>query len=220
MNSKFYTLGISLLFTVLTLFIAGCGSSSSTPGKGTGSVSAKLVWDATGIPSQAKTASKAAAGVVSIRVIVSGADMSDIQKDFIESAGSGSVDGIPVGSGRTIKVLGLESGGLVRYQSQVDNITIRAGLNTDVGTLIMKQIAYILSGQVQKGPLIFGSSIWVSELDATLNPNGKTYISQTNDDLGNFYVGPNIGSNLIELLGVGYYMDELTGALSTSTITC
>lgn len=78
---------------------------------------------------------------------------------------------------------------------------------------------YSLSGQVQKGPLIFGSRIWVSELDTNLNPNGKTYLSQTKDDLGNFRISSSIGSNLVELLGMGYYMDEITGNLSTAPIT-
>ena len=79
--------------------------------------------------------------------------------------------------------------------------------------------SYTLSGQAQKGPLIFGSRIWVSELDTKLNPNGKSYLIQTTDDLGNFAVSSAIGSNLVEILGVGYYMDELSGNLSTSTIT-
>lgn len=78
---------------------------------------------------------------------------------------------------------------------------------------------FSLSGQVQKGPLIFGSSVWVSELDTALKPSGKIYLAQTTDDLGNFTVGSNVGSNLIELLAEGYYMDELTGGLSTSPIT-
>jgi hypothetical protein len=79
--------------------------------------------------------------------------------------------------------------------------------------------SYSLSGQVQKGPLIFGSRIWVAELDANLNPNGKTYLAQTKDDLGNFNVSSTISSSVVELLGMGYYMDEITGSLSVSPIT-
>jgi hypothetical protein len=78
---------------------------------------------------------------------------------------------------------------------------------------------YSLSGQVQKGPLIFGSRIWVAELDANLNPNGKTYLAQTKDDLGNFTISSTIGSSVVELLGMGYYLDEITGSLSVSPIT-
>ena len=79
--------------------------------------------------------------------------------------------------------------------------------------------SYSLSGQVQKGPLIFSSRIWVAELDANLNPNGKTYLAQTKDDLGNFNVSSTISSSVVELLGMGYYMDEITGSLSFSPIT-
>jgi 6-phosphogluconolactonase len=232
MKSRYYfILRGFFLFTVLTLFTAGCGSngsisasSGSPTSGGTGGVTAKLVWDATNNSSaQTKTTEKviekAAVGVSTVRVIISGPDMSNMQSDFPVADGKGTVNGIPAGSGRTVKVLGLDSTGLVKYQSEVNNITILAGQVTDLGTIIMQQIAYILSGQAQKGPLIFGSSIWASELDATLNSTGITYLAQTDDDLGNFYVGPNIGSNLVDLLGEGYYMDELTGGLSTSPIT-
>ena len=75
------------------------------------------------------------------------------------------------------------------------------------------------SGQAQKGPLIFGSLIWASELDTKLNPTGKTYLAETTDDLGNFAVSANLTSNLVQLVGQGYYMDELTGSLSSSPIT-
>jgi len=81
------------------------------------------------------------------------------------------------------------------------------------------QSTFTLTGQAQKGPLIFGSRIWVSELDTSLNPNGKIYLAQTKDDLGNFIISSTIGSNLVELVGTGYYMDELTGSLSTSPVT-
>ena len=80
-------------------------------------------------------------------------------------------------------------------------------------------IRYSLMGQAQKGPLIFGSRIWVSELDSSLNPNGKIYLAQTKDDLDNFVISAVIATNLVELVGTGYYMDELTGSLSTSPIT-
>lgn len=78
---------------------------------------------------------------------------------------------------------------------------------------------FTLSGQVQKGPLIFGSRIWVAELDSELEPNGRTYLTQTVDDLGHFAVSSTIHTRLVELVGTGYYMDELTGSLSTSPVT-
>ncbi len=79
--------------------------------------------------------------------------------------------------------------------------------------------SFSMSGQIQKGPLLLGSTVWITELDANLNSTGKTYITQTKDDLGNFVVSQNVGSTLVEILATGYYMDELTGNLSTAPIT-
>lgn len=77
---------------------------------------------------------------------------------------------------------------------------------------------YTLSGQVQKGPFGIGSQVTVNELDASLNPTGKVYNVQTSDELGNFAVASQIGTNLVEIVGDGFYMDELTGQLAASRI--
>ncbi|POA99085.1 hypothetical protein C2134_08380 [Chromobacterium sinusclupearum] len=78
---------------------------------------------------------------------------------------------------------------------------------------------YHVAGQVQKGPFIFGSNIWISELDDKLSPTGKVYMTQTKDDLGNFGIPGTVGTKLVELTGSGYYMNELTGTLSTAPVT-
>mgnify|MGYP001491423053 CR=1 FL=1 len=75
-----------------------------------------------------------------------------------------------------------------------------------------------LTGSFQKGPLIFGSYLWVSELNEQLSSTGKTYVSQTNDDLGRFTLKSQLSSNLLEIVGDGYYMDETTGALSDGRV--
>ena len=75
-----------------------------------------------------------------------------------------------------------------------------------------------LNGSFQKGPLIFGSYLWVSELNEQLSSTGKTYVSQTNDDLGRFSLKSQLSSNLLEIVGDGYYMDETTGALSDGRV--
>jgi WD40 repeat protein len=71
---------------------------------------------------------------------------------------------------------------------------------------------------VQKGPFAIGSQVSVNELDESLNPNGKVYNVQTSDDLGNFAVASNIGTHLVEMVGDGFYMDDLTGQLAASRI--
>ncbi|PRP70062.1 hypothetical protein BUE93_15460 [Chromobacterium amazonense] len=78
---------------------------------------------------------------------------------------------------------------------------------------------YHIAGQVQKGPFIFGSQIWISELDDKLSPTGKIYLTQTKDDLGNFGIPGAVNTKLVELTGSGYYMNELTGTLSTAPVT-
>jgi hypothetical protein len=78
---------------------------------------------------------------------------------------------------------------------------------------------YSLSGQAQKGPFAIGSQISVNELDVSLNPTGKVYNVQTSDNLGNFAVSSQIGTNLVEIVGNGFYMDELTGQLASSAIS-
>ena len=75
-----------------------------------------------------------------------------------------------------------------------------------------------LNGSFQKGPLIFGSYLWVSELNEELSSTGKTYVSQTNDDLGRFTLKSRLSSNLLEIVGDGFYMDETTGALSDGRV--
>ncbi len=77
---------------------------------------------------------------------------------------------------------------------------------------------YTLAGQVQKGPFGIGSQVSVNELDQSLNPTGKVYNVQTTDDLGNFAVSSTIGTRLVEIVGDGFYMDELTGQLAASRI--
>ena len=77
---------------------------------------------------------------------------------------------------------------------------------------------YALSGQFQKGPFAIGSQVSANVLDGALNPTGTVYNVQTTDDLGHFSVPTGVNGNLVELVGDGFYMDELTGQLSPSRI--
>lgn len=76
-----------------------------------------------------------------------------------------------------------------------------------------------LIGQVQKGPLIFGSQVWVSVLNSELKPTGSTFLTKTTDDLGRFRLESTIPAQLVEITASGYYFDEISGALSASPIT-
>ncbi len=75
-----------------------------------------------------------------------------------------------------------------------------------------------LHGAVQKGPFVVGSSIDVSLLDAKLNPTGQIFSTQTTNDRGEFDIaftaqGP------VKMEGTGFYYNEVSGELSTSSLT-
>lgn len=111
--------------------VAGCGSNNSTAESKTGSIAAKLTWSSSDGKAPAKTLYLTPAGVTNVRITVSGAGISPaIFKNFTTtagSAGSGTIDGIPVGTERTITAVGMDSDGFVRYQGAVSGITINLG---------------------------------------------------------------------------------------------
>ena len=118
-----------------TILVSGCASSGSRDSGSFGSIGVHLDW---GTASVAKRVLSAPSGVSTVRVIVSAPDISPaLQRDFSASAGAGYIDGIIAGSGRTLTVQGLDISGNVTYLGSVSNITILAGLTTNVGTVIM-----------------------------------------------------------------------------------
>lgn len=60
-----------------------------------------------------------------------------------------------------------------------------------------------LSGAVQKGPFVLGSTVNISPLDASLNPTGQVFSTQTADDLGQFSV-QFMASGRVALEGNGF----------------
>lgn len=79
-------------------------------------------------------------------------------------------------------------------------------------------VSYSLSGRAQKGPLAVGSSIAVNELDGALSPTGRSFAVQTSNDLGAFTVTSGIQTSRVEIVGDGFYMDELTGQLASTRV--
>lgn len=78
---------------------------------------------------------------------------------------------------------------------------------------------YSISGYIQKGPFVSGSSITIQELDADLEPTGVSYQTTTIDDLGTFSLGSQIGTEHVEIIATGYYYNEVSGEISPSTLT-
>lgn len=93
------------------------------------------------------------------------------------------------------------------------------GKSDAVAAVSPSEAPFSLSGAAQKGPLVFGSRVWVSELDENLGSNGRTFMTQIEDFTGNFSLSAEINTNLVEIVATGYYFDEIAGSLSTGPIT-
>jgi hypothetical protein len=83
---------------------------------------------------------------------------------------------------------------------------------TDAGSVVR------LTGGVQKGPFVLGSSLSISPVDGVGNPTGTVFNTMTFNDLGEFavefsYLGP------VSLEATGYYYNEAMGTLSGAPLT-
>jgi FG-GAP repeat protein/thrombospondin type 3 repeat protein len=77
-----------------------------------------------------------------------------------------------------------------------------------------------LSGAVEKGPFVVGSSVSISMLDATLTPTGEVFNTQTLDDAGRFAIDfQQTLDQPMAIEGSGFYYNEVTGTLSSAPIT-
>ena len=77
-----------------------------------------------------------------------------------------------------------------------------------------------MSGFVQKGPFLNGTSIAIYELDGTYNLTGKNYITQIIDNTGLFQIkNISLVSQYVLLKADGYYFNEVTGNNSSAPIT-
>lgn len=79
-------------------------------------------------------------------------------------------------------------------------------------------VSHSVSGAVQKGPFIQGSSITIQPLNEKLKPIGQMYTTQTTNDAGMFEID-NVHSKYAEIIATGYYFDEVEGEISSSMLT-
>lgn len=77
-----------------------------------------------------------------------------------------------------------------------------------------------ISGNVQKGPFINGTSVRVAELNSDLRQTGKSFETQIANNSGAFEF-KNLGllSQYVELQANGYYFNEVEGEVSESQLT-
>lgn len=77
-----------------------------------------------------------------------------------------------------------------------------------------------LSGYVQKGPYINGTTIQMFELNSSLNQTGKAFNTQIANNRGSFEINDvALSSQFVEFLASGYYFNEITGNISPSVLS-
>lgn len=89
---------------------------------------------------------------------------------------------------------------------------------SDTGGQDSGPISVDLEGAVAKGPFLLGSSVEIAELDTSLSPTGASFSTQTISDLGEFAISVET-SGVLSIEAVGFYYNEVNGALSTSPLT-
>lgn len=77
-----------------------------------------------------------------------------------------------------------------------------------------------ISGYIQKGPFISGSSVSLYELDDSLSQTGKVFNTQISDNDGTFTISDvELVSDYVNFRADGFYYNEITGEQSASQIT-
>lgn len=194
MRSRTYTFLNQLFALGLFLFLTGCGgggSSSSTAG--TGAITAKIVAAS---PSQTVLQKASAAlfqksgitttlpDAVTIRLSVSGPGMGTISKEFPVADGKGTVDGVPVGTGRLLVVEALNASGTAVYGAKVNNITVTEGQTSDTGTVTLTPLNVFTTAMLSGRTLSFNTSEPESgsityNIDGTFSRTSYTFAKTT-----------------------------------------
>lgn len=79
---------------------------------------------------------------------------------------------------------------------------------------------YNVSGKVEKGPFISGSTITMQPMDAKMQASGETYSATITDNAGNFTFGSKLfEAPFAELTANGYFFNEVDGDLSSGTLS-
>lgn len=79
---------------------------------------------------------------------------------------------------------------------------------------------YKISGKVEKGPFVSGSTITIQPLNEKMEVLGEYYNSTIQDNIGNFNLGSKqFQTPYAELTANGYFFNEITGDLSTGTLS-
>ncbi|WP_125782235.1 putative Ig domain-containing protein [Pseudoalteromonas rubra] len=75
-----------------------------------------------------------------------------------------------------------------------------------------------IQGAVEKGPFVVGSTVTINKLSEQGQNTGVTIVTNTTNDLGHFDFSAGTG-DLLQITSTGYYRNEITGELSSDTVT-
>ncbi len=77
-----------------------------------------------------------------------------------------------------------------------------------------------ISGFVQKGPYLIGTSLNLSELNSDLSQTGKIFTTNISNNQGAFEISNiDLASNYVEITAGGFYFNEVRGENSTAQLT-
>ena len=84
---------------------------------------------------------------------------------------------------------------------------------------VYEPTTFNVSGKVEKGPFVSGSTITIQPMDKNLQVLGSLYSSTIQDNLGNFsFESKLFETPYAELTANGYFFNEVEGLLSTGTL--
>ena len=84
---------------------------------------------------------------------------------------------------------------------------------------VYEPTTFNVSGKVEKGPFVSGSTITIQPMDKNLQVLGSLYSSTIQDNLGNFSFGSKLFETpYAELTANGYFFNEVEGMLSIGTL--
>lgn len=76
-----------------------------------------------------------------------------------------------------------------------------------------------ISGLIEKGPYLIGSTVTMNELNSNFGPTGRVFSTQIEDDRGLFRLNNiSLEENYVSLTANGFYYDEIAGDNSTAQL--
>lgn len=126
---------LTLLFSGL-LFLVACSDSTTSQNEVvTGSIQPQINWVSdSGVASKTIDlfGNSLPVDLITVRISVSASNMTTIERSFPAEDRSGTVSGVPVGTGRTLTVYGLNSASRIVYRGVTTNVSVFKGSATPV----------------------------------------------------------------------------------------